>query len=440
MIITIDGPSGTGKSTVAKRVAERLGFAFFDTGAMYRAVAFCMKKEQISIDDKRAIENLLGNFSFRICNEKGKKRYFSGDEEITDEIRTREITSLVSAVAALPIVREKIWDIQRCFGEKESAVFEGRDMGTTVFPNANLKIFLSARPQVRAERRLKEFQEMQLMDPGLSQDQILKEILARDEADSTRTLSPLKKAEDAIEIDTSDLSIEEVVDKILSLKEQRCLFNRKKPSWFYSFVIASVAIFLKLFYSHKIYGQNHIRPGAAILASNHVSYLDPPIISVSCPGEVFFLARKTLFKGWFGKMIFSLNARPVNSGAANLQLFRDISHLLEEGKKVILFPEGTRSPDGNLGEIKSGIFLLFQRTHCAIQPGYIAGSFSIWGRQKKLPKLSGRTACIFGSPILWDRYEGMAKKEAEEKFIHDLRASILSLKKWYEEGAKGTPP
>ena len=220
MIITIDGPSGTGKSTVAKRVAERLGFAFFDTGAMYRAVALCMKRQQVSIDDKKAVEDLLENFSFRIHDEKGKKRYFIDGEEVTEEIRTREITSLVSAVAALPIVREKIWNIQRRFGEKENAVFEGRDMGSTVFPKANLKIFLSARPQVRAERRLKEFQEKQWVDPELSHDQILKEILERDEADSSRTLSPLKKAEDAIEIDTSDLSIEEVVDKILFLLDQ----------------------------------------------------------------------------------------------------------------------------------------------------------------------------------------------------------------------------
>src|SRR5689334_5192410 len=98
----------------------------------------------------------------------------------------------------------------------------------------------------------------------------------------------------------------------------------------YSLVIATVAFFAKLFYRHKIYGQSHIQPGAAILASNHVSYLDPPLLSVSCPEEVFFMARKTLFKGLFGKFIFALNARPVNSGAANLQLFRDISLLLEE--------------------------------------------------------------------------------------------------------------
>ncbi len=221
MIITIDGPSGTGKSTIARRVAERLDFAFFDTGAMYRAVALCMKKRQIAIDDKRAIEKLLDQFIFRIVDDHGRKRYYVGDEEVTEEIRTREITAAVSAVAALPMVRKKIWGIQRRFGEGSNAVFEGRDMGSTVFPNAELKIFLTARPEIRAERRLKEFQEKNILDPRLSKEQILQEIMTRDEADSTRSLSPLKKPEDALEIDTSDLSIEEVVNKVLLLIPHR---------------------------------------------------------------------------------------------------------------------------------------------------------------------------------------------------------------------------
>ncbi len=209
---------------------------------------------------------------------------------------------------------------------------------------------------------------------------------------------------------------------------------------FYNFVIAVVTLFAKLFYRHKIFGKQHIQQGSAILASNHDSYFDPPLLSISCPEPVFFLARKTLFMGLFGKMIYALNARPVSGGAANLQIFREISALLEQGKKIIIFPEGTRSQDGNLGQFKAGIFLLFQRTHCAIQPAYIAGSYSIWGRSRKWPKLSGRTACIFGSPLLWERYENIPRKEAEEQFARDLRKSILDLKEWYEKGARGIPP
>jgi 1-acyl-sn-glycerol-3-phosphate acyltransferase len=208
----------------------------------------------------------------------------------------------------------------------------------------------------------------------------------------------------------------------------------------YWIVIRSARFLAKVFYRLKIYGREHILPGSAILASNHASFLDPPILSVSCPEDVYFLARKTLFRGLFGKFIYALNARPVSAGSANLEVFRQIAALLGEGKKVILFPEGTRSTDGKLGEFKPGIFLLFHRTGCAVQPAYIAGTDTIWGRTRKLPKLFGKTACVFGTAILWDSYETMPKREAEAQFSKDLRKSIEELKTWYESGAKGTPP
>ncbi|MBS3904994.1 MAG: (d)CMP kinase [Simkania sp.] len=215
MIITIDGPSGTGKSTVAKKVAENLEFAFFDTGAMYRAVTWCIRQKNIKLEDEKAIEILLDQFVFHIQDNKGSKRYFVGETDVTEDIRTREITGIVSAVSALPIVRQKIWGIQRQFGEKMDAVFEGRDMGSTVFPHADLKIFLNARPEVRAERRYKEFQG-KVLPNTMKEEEVLREIIARDAADSSRALSPLKKADTAIEIDTSDLTIEQVVGLILT--------------------------------------------------------------------------------------------------------------------------------------------------------------------------------------------------------------------------------
>lgn len=214
MIITIDGPSGTGKSTVAKGVAKRLAFAFFDTGAMYRAVTWCFLQKKIPIDDEPLIEKFLKGFTFRIEEKKGHKRYFVDHADVTEEIRSREVTGRVSAVSAIPAVRRKVWEIQRRFGETGNAVFEGRDMGSTVFPKADLKVFLTARPEIRAERRYKELAEK---DVHCTYEEILREIVLRDEADSTRTLSPLIKPADAIEIDTSDLTAEEVINKIINL-------------------------------------------------------------------------------------------------------------------------------------------------------------------------------------------------------------------------------
>ncbi len=207
MIITIDGPAGTGKTTVAKKVAEKLGVNYFDTGAMYRAVTFCVLQNKINLEDESALKQLLEGFLFDIKD----KRYYVGSEDVTEAIRTREVTQYVSEVAAKSIVRQHLVNIQRKFGEKKDAVFEGRDIGTVVFPNAEHKFFLTAAPEVRAERRYKE------LDGKQSHKEVLQNILKRDHLDSTREVSPLKQAEDAHLVDTSTLSIDEVIEAILRL-------------------------------------------------------------------------------------------------------------------------------------------------------------------------------------------------------------------------------
>lgn len=220
MIITIDGPSGTGKSTVAKRVAESLHFAYFDTGAMYRSFAWVMIHKKIALSDESSIESLLENFIFRVQGEGKEKHYFVAQQDVTKEIRSREVTALVSAVSALPAVRKALWKIQRSFAQQGNAVFEGRDLGTVVFPHAEVKIFLNARPEIRAQRRLDEIKEKNPSEAAsMDHQKMLKDIMRRDELDSTRTLAPLKKPEDAFEIDTSDLSIDEVVEAILKYKK-----------------------------------------------------------------------------------------------------------------------------------------------------------------------------------------------------------------------------
>lgn len=214
MIITIDGPAGTGKTTVAKRVAENLGFLFFDTGALYRAVAYGLIKKKIDSQDTSSLEAFLNNFHFEIRPEKDNKKYFMDGEDVTEKIRTPEISRQASEVSTLAPVRQALLVIQREFGKGKNVVFEGRDMGTIVFPKADLKIFLTARPPVRVERRYKEFKEK---SQGASEADVMRELLERDQRDSTRELSPLIQAEDAHLIDTSDLTIDDVVLLILKL-------------------------------------------------------------------------------------------------------------------------------------------------------------------------------------------------------------------------------
>lgn len=220
MIITIDGSVGTGKSTLAKALAHELGFIYLDTGAMYRAFTYGLIKAKVDFHDEQKLAAFLKNFTFDIKVHFGHKRYFFEGEDITDKIRNADVTALVSEISAIGQVREKLVLLQRQIAAGVNAVVEGRDMGTVVFPQAEIKIFLTGRPEVRAVRR---FEEIKAKNPQEAADltlaKVLEDINRRDSYDSTRALSPLKPPEDALIIDTSDLGVEDIVAKILEYKD-----------------------------------------------------------------------------------------------------------------------------------------------------------------------------------------------------------------------------
>lgn len=231
MIITIDGPIATGKSSVAKKLAEELGYIYFDTGAMYRGLTWLSLKKNINPEDPAQVAELLKDFLFEIKIKRGERRYWVNKEDVTEQIRGELVTSSVSKIAANPAVREKLVSMQREFSTGVNAVFEGRDMGTVVFPHADLKIFLTGRPEVRAKRR---FEELKAKFPDeckdLSIEKAKEDIARRDNFDSTRETSPLRQAEDACIVDTSDVSIDEVVMKILELKDSRKARNKNNTN------------------------------------------------------------------------------------------------------------------------------------------------------------------------------------------------------------------
>jgi len=219
MIITIDGPAGTGKTTVAKRVSDCLHIPYFDTGAIYRSITFGLLEHSIDYGNRDLVIEFLKGFAFKTKGKKGGKRYFIGEVDVTENIRSSEVTNAVSAVSAIKEVRDFVYTIQRDYSRSKDAVFEGRDMGTVVFPEAEVKIFLTARPEIRARRRLDELVEKPLRQgEALDYDTILNDILRRDHLDSTRDIAPLKCADDAFVIDTSEMSIDEVVNQILEYK------------------------------------------------------------------------------------------------------------------------------------------------------------------------------------------------------------------------------
>lgn len=221
MIVAIDGPSGAGKSTVAKAVAKALGFSCLDTGAMYRAIAWRALQDGVALDDEPTLGEIARTYDIAFGHVEGDpvpRRVFIGDDEVTDAIRTAEIDRAVSPVSAAPAVREALLDQQRRIGNAGDYVVEGRDIGTVVFPDAAVKVFLTASDEERAHRRVR-----QNVDRGIGSidyDEVLADLRRRDAADSSRATAPLRPADDAVHIDSTGHYIEEVIEQICTLARE----------------------------------------------------------------------------------------------------------------------------------------------------------------------------------------------------------------------------
>ena len=227
IIIAIDGPAATGKSTTAKIVAEKLGFTYLDTGAMYRCVTLAVINAGINISATDQINNLLNDLNIDLVDYEGNLQIMMNGVDVSDDIRSVDVTDNVSIISALKNVRAAMVKIQRKFASKTNCVMEGRDIGTVVFPDAKFKFYLFADAEVRAQRRQRDLLALGEKKPI---HELVEDIQRRDTYDSSRELSPLRKAEDAIEIDTTDLTIDGQVSKIIEIvnKQKTIVTNRKQ--------------------------------------------------------------------------------------------------------------------------------------------------------------------------------------------------------------------
>lgn len=217
IVIAIDGPSGSGKSTVARELAARLGYSFVESGAMYRAVALLALEKHVSLNDGEALGKLAARAGIRFVPHASGNRLFLGDRDVTEAVRSTEVTEASSRVSVHAAVRQELVARQRALGRDGGVVMEGRDIGTKVFPDADLKIFLDASPEIRSERRFRD-----IAGSGeITQVRVQQEMAERDRRDRERDLSPLVPAADSIYIDTSHLAINEVVERILALVKDK---------------------------------------------------------------------------------------------------------------------------------------------------------------------------------------------------------------------------
>ncbi|MDP6419610.1 MAG: (d)CMP kinase, partial [Candidatus Krumholzibacteria bacterium] len=395
MIVAIDGPAASGKSTTARGVARALGFDYLDTGSLYRSVTLAAMRADLPPEEGEELLRFLDSLDLKYRYYKGKAILRLDGENISEEIRDEKVAGMVSAYSALPSLRRFMVKLQQSYARGKNLVAEGRDMGTVVFPDAELKIFLKSDPAVRAQRRAQEFGER---GRQVGVDEVQSELKCRDRIDSEREHSPLVRAEDAIELDNSLMSIEQQIEEVtrLALKKtpplrvspDELLYdpetmgdrNPRIPSmrWIYRVVWHTVNFLARgLFGARYHYRERAPRKGGLILACNHIAWLDPPISGPSVKRELTYVAKRELFRNrLFGAFIAYFNTVPISRGTFDRVCFDQLREALEEGGTVFFFPEGTRKPLGRLGKAKFGMGLVAHESSCPVQPVFIRGTRS----------------------------------------------------------------
>ena len=412
--IAVDGPGGAGKSSVCKQVARRLNLLYIDTGALYRTVGLYVKRAGIDPADRESVVAALPDLKIGVRAEEGRQIILLDGVEVGDEIRTQEISMYASRVSAIPEVRAKLLDYQRGFAEEYDVILDGRDIGTVIFPDAQVKIFLTASPEARAHRR---YLELTAKGVDVSEEAVLAEMNERDRADSTRESAPLVAADDAVTIDTSDLDFEGSVEAVIAeIKAKRYALTpekakkNKKEKRSYRFFYYTLGWIIRFFHRIKVTGRENVpHSGGCILCANHIAILDIFSIGASVPRPINFLAKRELFKvPVLSFLIRSAGAIPLERKKTDLGAIRRSVELAANGNLVAIFPQGHRQPGKNPAdtEFKSGAALVAYRAGVPIIPICIR----LKGQKYRIFR---RTEIIIGKPMTQDEL-GLQKGGSEE--------------------------
>ena len=386
LVIAIDGPAGSGKSTTARLAAERLGYRQIDTGAMYRAVTLKAIEQGLDPEDGERIGSLAAGTSISMERAAdGTMHVWLDGRDVTREIRTPEVTRQVSPVSAHPSVRRVMVREQRRLSESGGVILDGRDIGSVVLPHADIKAYMDASPEVRARRRLQELTEKGIKT---SLAEVESDIERRDRYDSSRADSPLTAPVGAWILDTTELTVAQQVEKVVSLAKDRAgelaerivLGRRKVPVEkirpLYRFGQEVILLLLKGLWGIRIDRKEQRRFNENyIFVCNHRAFADPPLVGSTIRREVHFLAKDDLFRNpLFAGLIRAFNAIPLKRLAFDRSILRKSMALLEEGQSILLFPEGHRIFTMELGKPMSGIGYLAVKSGVPVFPLYVDGS------------------------------------------------------------------
>ena len=433
MRIALDGPSGAGKSTVAKAVAKRLGIVYVDTGALYRSIGLYVCRAGVAKNDSERIIPMLNDIKLDLVFKDGTQCVILNGEDVSPFIRTGEISMYASAVSAIPEVRAFLLDTQRKIASENSVIMDGRDIGTVIIPDAEVKIFMVASAEARAKRRY-----IELCEKGeeCTYEGVLADIVKRDTDDSTRTIAPAIPAEDAVFLDNSELDVEQTIDKVIEIINEKTKKKiKKRPNRFYRFIKRFFGGLFILLYRIKVVNRDkEIFDKPFIVCANHTSLMDVVVMVIAMKNQIRFMAKKEIFSvpvlNWFAK---SMGAFPVDRKKGDIAAIKTTLALLGDGECVGVFPQGTRRPYENPREteIKDGVGMLASRAGVGIVPIFIKN------KSNKL-KLFRRNTVIIGDyiPPSELEFDGLHGKEKYRKIAEYAFDKACALGEEWESGKK----
>lgn len=417
--IAIDGPGGAGKSTVADNVAAKLGVLHLDTGAMYRAFALQAFREGLTMCDETALRELTSRVKIDVTFVDGLQHTFVNGQDVTDLIRTPEISMGASDCATHSVVRRHMVALQQDIASRQSMILDGRDIGTKVLPDATLKIYLTASSGIRAKRRYDE-----LIFRGLpaDYDTVLAEVVARDTQDTTRRIDPLVAAADAVTLDTSDMTQVQVEQAIIELLEKKLMQQETQPTvgrprerftFFYRLAMwASFLVFHVLMPVRYHNAERTEMDAPYILIGNHNHMLDPFLIGWKLKRfQIRYLGKKELTKNPIMRVLYrNMLMIPVDRHNMDMHAVRACLKTLKENHVLGIFPEGTRYKKTLMEEMESGVAMIALRGNVPILPAYITGK----------PKLFRPIDCYYGEPFSVSKIaaKGVNKDTCEELLTH----------------------
>ena len=430
-IVAIDGPAGTGKGTITALISKQMGLVNIDTGATYRCVALEVLNNNIKLEEKDKIIELLDKIEIDIKNEKSKQTILLNGEDVTSQIRSKEVSKIVSQVSSIVEVRLKLVELQRKLASGKDVIMEGRDIGTYVFPKADVKIYLDADEEERAKRRYKECKQKGI---EMSYEEVLKNIQIRDKNDKEKEVGALKVAEDAVVIDTTKMSVNQVTSKVKKkIKEkQKEIEHRKKvytprpdTKWKqieYKMVKAFLRGLYRIVYRVKKVGEENIEDDKPyIICANHINYLDAAAIVLFTKRKVCFVGKEDLCRfGILNWLAHLFDCIPIKRNAQDIEAMKRSFKVLKENGILGIFPEGTRKGLAKGTAIKNGAAFMAVRTGSTVIPVGIKGSF----------KPFTRVTVNYGKPLDYSKCQSKSpEKEVLNQVSEEIMSNIIMLTK-----------